>query len=89
LTAAWGDPAVVLQCGVPKPPGLRPTSELVEVDGVSWFLDESRRGYVFTTVDWLVHVSVSVPKSVPRAEVTGVLVDLAGPVKHTGWPVAL
>lgn len=37
LTAAWGDPPVVLRCGVPLPASMPPTAELTVVNGISWF----------------------------------------------------
>jgi Protein of unknown function (DUF3515) len=80
LTAAWGDPAVVLRCGVAKPSSLRPTSELIEVNSVRWFLHETHDAYVFTTYGRVAFVEVSVPKSVPREKATAPLVDLARPV---------
>ena len=80
LTAAWGDPAVVLRCGVTKPRALRPTSELITVDNVSWFFHETKDSYVFTTYARVAYLEVSVPTSVPRDQATAPLADLAGPV---------
>ena len=82
-TAAWGDPAVVLRCGVSRPAGLS-GSEVVEVDGVGWVLAERGRAYVFTTSDLMTYVQVSVPRSTPREAATAPLVDLAAPVKAAG-----
>ena len=79
-TAAWGNPAVVLRCGVPRPPGLTATSEVIEVEDVGWFLDERPRAFVFTTVGRSTHVEVRVPGATPREQATSPLVDLAGPV---------
>ncbi|HEX6935629.1 MAG TPA: DUF3515 domain-containing protein [Actinomycetes bacterium] len=76
-TAAWGQPAVVLRCGVPRPAGLTATSEVVEVDGVGWFLTERPRAYVFTTVGRTAYVEVRVPASIPREQATAPLVDVA------------
>jgi hypothetical protein len=36
LVTAWGSPAIVIRCGMPRPAALKPTSELVVVNGVSW-----------------------------------------------------
>lgn len=79
-TAAWGDPAVVLRCGVARPAGLTATSEIIEVDGVGWFLAERADAFVFTTVGRTPYVQVRVPAATPRAEATAPLVDLAAPV---------
>jgi hypothetical protein len=87
LTAAWGDPAVVLRCGVAKPRSLRPTSELIEVNSVRWFLQETHSAYVFTTYGRVAFVEIRVPKSVPRERATAPLVDLAPAVK-TSVPTA-
>jgi hypothetical protein len=81
-TAAWGDPPVVLRCGVPRPPGLTATSEVVEVNGVGWFLTERPRGFVFTTVGRTTYVEVRVPAGTPREQATGPLVDLAEAVSE-------
>ena len=84
-TAAWGDPAVVLRCGVERPAGLR-GSEVVVVDGVGWVLAEHPGAYVFTTSDLATYVQVRVPRSTPRTAATAPLVDLAAPVEaaHLG-----
>jgi Protein of unknown function (DUF3515) len=80
LTAAWGNPAVVLRCGVGEPATLRPTSETIEINGVRWFLHETKDAYVFTTYGRAAFVEVRVPKSVPREQATAPLVDLARPL---------
>lgn len=88
LTAAWGDPAVVLRCGVARPDGLTATSEVIEVRGVDegagveWFLRESATAYRFTTVGRRAYVEVTVPARVPREEATGRLVDLGPAVRR-------
>lgn len=38
--AAWGDPAIVLTCGVGSPPGLTDTATCVEVNGTGWFVPD-------------------------------------------------
>jgi hypothetical protein len=76
-TAAWGDPPVVLRCGVGRPAGLAATSQVVEVNGVEWYLTEPTPPYVFTAVGRGTYVQVRVPRSVPRSEATAPLVGLA------------
>ena len=83
LTTAWGDPAVVLRCGVDRPPALTATSEVLEVDGVEWFLEERPAAFVFTTVGRTPYVQVRVPAATPRERAVAPLVDLAGPVEET------
>jgi hypothetical protein len=52
-------------------------SEVLEVEGVEWFLVESDAGYTFTTVGRAANVEVTVPSEVDRSEATAPLVDLA------------
>ena len=40
--AAWGDPAIELRCGVPKPAGLTPASACQTTNGVDWFVPPSQ-----------------------------------------------
>ncbi|MCF2528588.1 DUF3515 family protein [Yinghuangia soli] len=90
LTAAWGDPAVVLRCGVPKPVSLRPddpnydpAQNTAGVNGVDWtftFLGEGK-GVRFTTLHREVNVEVTVPASFNQAP--GVLTAFAEPLKRT------
>ena len=71
LAAAWGDPAVVLRCGVPKPDALTRTSACFEVDGVGWLATQDGREVsgdapvegtlTFTTIGRAAYVEVEVP----------------------------
>jgi uncharacterized protein DUF3515 len=63
LTAAWGNPPITLRCGVPLPAALTPTSELVAVNGVSWFAEPagSATPSRFTEVRREAYVEVGVP----------------------------
>ena len=77
LTQAWGSPAIVLRCGVAVPVALKPTSELVTINGVDWLPEPLTQGYLFTTVGRVLNVEVSVPDHYsPEADA---LTDL-GPV---------
>jgi len=77
LTQAWGSPAIVLRCGVGVPVALKPTSELVTINGVDWLPEPLTQGYLFTTVGRVLNVEVSVPDHYsPEADA---LTDL-GPV---------
>ncbi|KWW99636.1 hypothetical protein LI90_1275 [Carbonactinospora thermoautotrophica] len=78
LVAAWGDPPIVLRCGVPVPAAYQPTSQVVTINGVDWFPEQLTRGYVFTTVGRVANVEVSVPDA--YAPEVNPLVDLAGAV---------
>lgn len=69
---AWGDPAVVLVCGVAPPAGyVVGGPQTLVVSGVEWFVDLSDPDrYVWTTVDRNVPVQVSVPSSSDSAAPT-------------------
>jgi hypothetical protein len=75
FTNAWGDPAIILTCGVPRPAALGPASQLVVIDGVTWFPEKLSSGYRFTTTDRTVYVQVDVPSA--YAPEGNALVDLA------------
>jgi len=78
---AWGDPAIILRCGVMAPDDLEPTSRCDLVAGVGWFTEEIADGYLFTTIGRRFFVSLEVPSSYdPPADA---LVDVAPSViKH-------
>ncbi|MGV9313164.1 DUF3515 domain-containing protein [Streptomyces sp. NPDC003691] len=63
LTAGWGDAAIVLRCGVPRPAGMSdPAAEAVEADGVNWMLErpgDGAGGTRFTTTYRETYVEVS------------------------------
>ncbi|GAA1516330.1 hypothetical protein GCM10009730_22590 [Streptomyces albidochromogenes] len=83
LTAVWGDPAIVLRCGVPRPEKMSDAaSEGVEADGVNWMLERQEDGGPrFTTTYREVYVEVSLPAKYAH-DVTP-LAAFAGPVKKT------
>jgi Protein of unknown function (DUF3515) len=62
---AWGDPAVVLRCGVPRPSALRPGSADLDIgiNGVLWLADRHHDATVWTTVDRAAYIEVTVPTS--------------------------
>jgi len=81
VAGAWGDPPIILRCGVEKPEALGPASRCDMVDEVGWFTDTTADGYLFTTIGRRFYISVEVPKSYDPA--ADVLVDLADSVeKH-------
>ncbi|MES4907636.1 MULTISPECIES: DUF3515 domain-containing protein [unclassified Streptomyces] len=88
LTAAWGDPAIKLRCGVAKPADLTPGTEhynpyapSAEVNGVEWLPEQLDDGYRFTTVLRKAYVEVTVPgKYAPEVNP---LTDLANAVKKS------
>ncbi|MGH8823573.1 MAG: DUF3515 domain-containing protein [Jiangellaceae bacterium] len=79
--AAWGDPAVVLRCGVPLPGEYSPDAQLLDVDRVGWLPVDGEGGTFFTVADRSVHVEVAVPDDyAPEADV---LADLAPAIIDT------
>lgn len=80
--AAWGEPAVVLRCGVPRPAGLGPGSaeQLFSANGakgVYWLPERKNDVTVWTSVDRAVYVEVSVPTSY-RQPPLGAIADAIG-----------
>ncbi|WBB64439.1 DUF3515 domain-containing protein [Streptomyces sp. WMMC500] len=82
LTAGWGDPAVELRCGVPRPevltPGsehYNPTTDAVSVNGVDWMYEDLDDGARFTTTQRTAFVEVTVPDA--YAPEVNALTDLA------------
>ncbi|GHH86657.1 hypothetical protein GCM10018793_59520 [Streptomyces sulfonofaciens] len=94
LTAGWGDPAIILRCGVPRPaamdaaPGAGDAPDDdgpdgVEVNGVGWLSQPQDDGsYRFTTTLRKAYVEVILPKQ-RTGEGLAPLTDLAGPVKRS------
>ena len=79
VAAAWGDPAIILRCGVEKPDALAPSSRCFDVNDVGWLAETTADGYLFTTIGRTFHVSVEVPKTYDPA--ADALADLALSVK--------
>ena len=68
---AWGDPPIVLVCGVERPGGFVADSPLYQINGVSWFVDDSDPDTtVWTAVDRPVYVQVRVPASIDSGPAT-------------------
>jgi hypothetical protein len=68
FVAAWGDPAVVVRCGVAKPAvfGSPDAAQLLDVNSVLWQPDPQKARTVYTTVDRSVYIEVSVPAGVDQ-----------------------
>jgi hypothetical protein len=75
---AWGDPAVVLICGVDRPAGWVVGESAIQINGVQWYVDTSDPGAtVWTTVDRPVYVQVRLPADVDSAPVTALTTQIA------------
>ena len=77
-TLAWGEPGVLLRCGLPP---LGPTDrECLEIDGVPWVIADPEQKHdpqVFTTFGRDPAVEVRVPLDDVRAQAAAALVDVA------------
>ena len=78
---AWGDPAVVLVCGVAPPAGYTVGTHGIQIDQVLWYVDtESVKGAtVWTTVDRNVPVQVTVPADSAPVTALGKIIGNAIP----------
>lgn len=63
LTAAWGDPAIGVRCGVERPVALEPDSYVEEVNGVAWLPQPEDDPTLYTAVGREAYVELSVPPS--------------------------
>lgn len=87
LGAAWGDPAIVLRCGVGTPRGYDQFSACQVANGLGWFVPEEEmadqgRDVVMTTIERSPRVEVVVPAEYRPPD--AVMVDLAEAIKqHT------
>jgi hypothetical protein len=81
---AWGDPAVVLVCGVAPPAGFVVGAAAISINGVQWFVDTSAPEIVvWTTVDRDVPVQMQVPASTDSALVTAASTIIATAIPYT------
>ncbi len=80
--AAWGDPAIVLRCGVPRPSSLgRGDVAPFVANGVAWLQHIGGDTVDFTAVDRPVFVEVAIPKKYEGQ--SGILTDLSDVVSAT------
>jgi hypothetical protein len=86
LGRAWGDPAIVVRCGVDVPADFDATSACEVANGVGWFVPESQiddqdADLVFTAVGYRPVVSVDVPADYRPEGSAAVIAELADPVQ--------
>jgi uncharacterized protein DUF3515 len=67
--AAWGEPAVTLRCGVPRPPSFIATADVQQINGVTWFPERRGSTTAWVAVDRPVYVEVLVPAADASAPV--------------------
>jgi hypothetical protein len=84
LTAGWGNPAIILRCGVPRPAEMSdPEADGVEVNGVGWLLQKQHDGsFRFTTTLRKAYVEVRIPAG-RTGDGMAPLVDLAPAIKKS------
>jgi hypothetical protein len=91
-TAGWGNPAIILRCGVVRPPkmidpkvaeGGDPDAVAGGVDGVDWLMEKQGDGtWRFTTAGRVAYVQISLPEGMSaQEEGTAVLTQIAADVK--------
>jgi hypothetical protein len=73
---AWGEPAVVLRCGVARPPSFISTADVQLINGVTWFAERRGQTTAWTVVDRPVYVEVLVPAA-----------DASAPVARLSTPI--
>lgn len=86
LGRAWGDPAIVVTCGVDMPDDFNKFSACWETDGVGWYapdeqVEDARADVTLTTIDYSPIVRIELP-GVHRPP-DGVTVDVGAAVKKT------
>ena len=80
---AWGDPAIVLICGVDRPAGFVVGTSTIQINGVQWYVDTSDPdATVWTTVDRPVHVQITLPPEVDSAPVTALTPQIAAALPY-------
>jgi hypothetical protein len=85
-TVAWGAPdAIVLRCGLDRPPELTQTAQLRVVSGVQWLPVEGQGTSTWYVVDRNVYVGLTVPDSAG----TGPLQQVSDTVAATLKPMPL
>ena len=83
---AWGDPPMVLQCGVDLPAGLTRTSHCAVVNGIGWFVpadeeNDSSSDVELTAVGYEPLLQLSVPAKYRGSTVAAAEVELAPIIK--------
>lgn len=82
LVAAWGDPALVMRCGVDDVE-VEDTDVVYQWADTCWAVDEGEEQHVWTSVDRQVPVEISVPA---EYEQSGELVSVLSPVVGEAVP---
>jgi hypothetical protein len=86
LGGAWGDPAIVAQCGVPVPAGFDRTSPCQTANGVGWYVPEAQFGdddadIVISTAGYRPIVQVTIPATYRPEGLAAAMAQLAPVVR--------
>ena len=80
---AWGEPPIVLVCGVDRPAGFVAGVSAIQIEGVQWYVDTSDPDItVWTTIDRPVYVQITLPASVDSAPVTSLSPEIAAALPY-------
>jgi len=80
---AWGDPPIVLICGVDRPAGFVVGVSAIQINGVQWYVDTSHPdSTVWTTVDRPAYVEITLPAEVDSAPVTALTPEIAAALPY-------
>jgi hypothetical protein len=80
---AWGEPPIVLVCGVDRPAGFVAGVSAIQIEGVQWYVDTSDPDTtVWTTIDRPVYVQITLPASVDSAPVTSLSPEIAAALPY-------
>jgi hypothetical protein len=87
LGGAWGDPAIVAQCGVPVPTDFNRTSACQTANGVGWYVPDDQfsdqsSDIVISTVGYRPILQVTVPATYRPNGMAAAMVELAPMVKQ-------
>jgi hypothetical protein len=84
--AAWGDPPIVLVCGVDEPEEYDEYSLCIEANGVGWFVPPSQEedgvDVTITTVGHLPRVAVTIPGDYRPNGLASVMASLSSVVEE-------
>lgn len=86
LGAAWGDPAIVLRCGVDGPADFDPMNGCTTVNGVDWYIPieqleaNGEQDLTMTSIERDVSVEITMPAehwppAAPLADLSGVVTE--------------
>jgi hypothetical protein len=87
LAGAWGDPAIVAQCGVGTPGELTRTSQCTVADGVGWFVppeqaNDNSADAILSTVGYKPVLQLTVPAKYRGSALAAAEVELAPIIKQ-------